>query len=29
VVITSAMRGIFRDNLATRTEVMGLIRGDR
>ena len=27
VVITSAMRGIFRANLATRTEVMNLIKG--
>jgi GTP cyclohydrolase I len=27
VVITSAMRGLFRTNLATRTEVMNLIRG--
>jgi GTP cyclohydrolase IA len=26
-VITSAMRGLFRTNLATRTEVMNLIRG--
>lgn len=26
-VITSAMRGLFRDSLATRTEVMNLIRG--
>ncbi|MBI4587167.1 MAG: GTP cyclohydrolase I FolE [Planctomycetes bacterium] len=26
-VITSAMRGIFRENLATRTELMNLIRG--
>ena len=26
LVITSAVRGIFRDNLATRTEVMNLIR---
>ena len=28
-VITSAMRGIFRENLATRTEVMNLIRIQR
>jgi len=27
VVVTSAMRGLFRSNLATRTEVMNLIRG--
>jgi GTP cyclohydrolase I len=27
MVITSAMRGLFRTNLATRTEVMNLIRG--
>jgi GTP cyclohydrolase IA len=27
VVVTSAMRGLFRTNLATRTEVMNLIRG--
>ena len=27
LVITSAMRGLIRDNLATRTEVMNLIRG--
>lgn len=26
-VITSAMRGLFRSNIATRTEVMNLIRG--
>jgi GTP cyclohydrolase I len=26
VVVTSAMRGLFRTNLATRTEVMNLIR---
>ena len=28
VVVTSAMRGIFRENLATRTEVMNLIRNN-
>ena len=26
LVITSAMKGIFRDNIASRNEVMGLIR---
>jgi GTP cyclohydrolase I len=27
VMVTSAMRGIFRRNLATRTELMNLLRG--